>query len=529
MRKKSIFSLVAGLTAAVTLASCSNLNPDLPLNYGDTVLTIIDEDGNEVDVPFNYNRQLYDDIGEINAYAVNSIMDYIAAQLTAGNLVDEDGETLHLYSSEVGEDSSVSYSIPLITGVDDDGNFIYDSYEYYGVSDEITQRTQQTMLDAVNAGTYDYLNVFDEMNYVLSLNSASLAQIDSSLVQNTLDKGIVVNSNSDFEDVFTPEIYDDYMHRRLASSVVENMLTAQYIYNRRYSSIVNAGFRNVSIVALTDRDDDKGAAQSLINAYYDDYITQDETIDERYAETPLEELAALWKGYNSDGSALTTDQQEWLDENGLVNLLDQIDDEISRIHLDNPLLTDSDLQDEYTGSGSYSVEEGRVRAVNSLKKEDIYYAGVYQSDDLSDLPSDVTDQIFAANISRVLFYPADNPETEEVEGKAYITPSTTVNDPDAASTITIYDSSSDTYYLAMIDEDDVYNSATLGTRATNVEDENLRSIAMDVAYEMNADSTYRTDAVVYWIETLVGDGKLVVRNETFYDYLEENYPDLFDD
>ena len=529
MRKNSVFTLASLLGLSVTLASCNTVNPDLPLNYGDTVLTVIDTDGNEVDVPFNYNRQLYDDVGAINAYAVNSILDYVAEELTKGNIQDEDGNTLYLYSSEADEDSESIFSVPVISGLGEDGLFTYETREYKGITQEITRRSQDTMLDTVKAGTYDYLNVFDELDYVLNLNSSSIARIDSSSVQNTLDKGIVISQNSEFEDVFTPGLYDDYLKRNLANTSVENMLTAQYIYNRRYSSIVNAGFRNVSIVGLTDRKDDRGAAQSLINAYYEEYITEDKVIDQRYSEVPLEELSALWKGYNADGSDLTEEQTEWLEENGLVNLLDQIDDEIAKIHLDNPLLTDTDLQNEYTGNGKYSIEEGRRRAQNQLKKDDIYYEGVYQKDDLSDIPSDVLDQIYNQNLSRVLYYPADNPETDEIEGKSYITPSSTINDPELASSITIYDGDSDTYYLAMISEADVYNSASLGNRNINIDDPSLRAIAMDVAYEMNADSTYRTDSVVYWIKNLVGDGKLVVQNQSFYDYLEETYPDLFED
>ena len=515
--KRKFISLLSTLAASVTLASCSGtLYPNLPTDYNNGVLTVTDSEGNEVDVAFNYDRAYYDDIGGINATAVNSILDYIASELTQGHIADEDGNTLSLYSSEADEDPASVYELSFISSVGEDHTFEYSTYQYVGVSKEITERTQQAMVDMVSDGSYDYLNVFDEMQFALSLNANSLAQLDTSLVQNTLDKGVVVNSTSDFADIFTPNMYSDYINRSQAPTVIENMLTAQYIYNERYSSIVNADFRNVSIAALTDRDDRQGSAQALINAYYADYLSQGKTIEAEYAAAPLEELSILWKGVD-----LTEAQQNWITESGLTedNLYAGIEADVEKIHLDNPLLTDSDLQDEYTGSGAYSVEEGVRRAVNSLRKQDVYTEGLNQKDDLSDLPDSVSNQLFAANMDSVL---------TEVGSHKYITPASTVNNS-GASSITIYDADSDTYYLAMVDDDDIYDDSHLGTKVNNEADPARRAMAMDVAYNMVGDSTYRTDSVVYWIKNLVGDGKLVVHNQSFYDYLESTYPDLFED
>ena len=517
--KRKFISLLSTLAASVTLASCSGtLYPNLPTDYNNGVLTVTDSEGNEVDVAFNYDRAYYDDIGGINATAVNSILDYIASELTQGHIADEDGNTLSLYSSEADEDPASVYELSFISSVGEDHTFEYSTYQYVGVSREITERTQQAMVDMVSDGSYDYLNVFDEMQFALSLNADSLAQLDTSKVQNTLDKGIVINSTSDFAEVFTPDLYNEYIDRTQAPTVIENMLTAQYIYNERYSSIVNAGFRNVSIAALTDRDDRQGSAQALINAYYADYISQGKTIEAEYADAPLEELCLLWKGVD-----LTEAQQSWITESGLTedNLYAGIQADVEKIHLDNPLLTDSDLQDEYTGSGAYSVEEGVRRAVNSLRKQDVYTEGLKQEDDLSDLPDSVSNQLFAANMDSVLVEPFEG-------GHKYITPASSVNNS-GASSITIYDADSDTYYLAMVDDDDIYDDSHLGTKANNEADPERRAMAMDVAYNMTGDSTYRTDSVVYWIKNLVGDGKLVVHNQDFYDYLDSTYPDLFED
>lgn len=515
------------IAACATLASCSsNLNPDLPLNYGDAVVSVQDKDGKSVDVAFNYNRTYYDDVGSINATAVNSILDYVASELSQGHIKDDDGNVMHLYSSVADEDDASTYTVPYIAGVNKDGSFISGSYEYKGIAKEVTQRTQKALLDRVNGGTYDYDSVFDEKQFALSLNSSNLAGIDISKVKNTLDKGVVVNATSDFADVFTAGLYDTFMNKYDAPTIIENMLTAQYIYEERYSSIVNADFRNVSIAALTDRSDKKGSAQALINAYYTDYISQNKTIEAEYADAPLEELTLLWKGID-----LTTDQTKFLTDNGLTDdtLMAGIEADISKIHLDNPLLTDSDLQNKYTGNGKYDVAHGKQVQTDAIRKQDLYTEGLKQKSDLSSLPSAVTNQIFSANMSSVLTYPAGKNDDGTNKGHGYITPATTINDPNAASTITIYDSSSDTYYLAMIDTDDIYSSTTLGGKDANRSDAKKRAMAMDVAYNMNADSTYRSDATVYWIEKLVGDGKLVVKNQSFYDYLDSTYPDLFDD
>lgn len=530
MRKNRLFSFFGAACAALMLASCSNINPNLPLDYKDGVVTVLDKNGNEVNVPFNYKRQYYDDVGDINATAVDAIIDYIASELTKGNIKDEDGNTLHLYSSEADEPTeNNSVTVEYVSGLDEsqkdtDKYYTYSSYVFDGVSKEIQTRTEKAMLDMVSGGSYDYNNVFDEYNFALTLNKNNLAGIDASKVEHTLDKNqVVVNANSEFSDVFTPDLYNDYINRTQVTPIVENMMTAQYIYNQRFTSILNAGVRYVSIAALTDRDDMPGAAQSLINVYYQDYLSQGKTIEAEYADDPLEELCVLWKGVpEAEGGELTQAQQDFLDANNLSTLYDQIDTEISKIHLDNPLLTDQDLQDEYTGSGAYSVAEGRKRAVNSLLKKDIYTEELAQESDLSDLPDSVTNQIFAVNM--------ETSRTGEIGGHRYIKPTTSSSSSTSASAITIYDADSDTYYLAMIDDEDIYNSSTLhATKADNEEDPVARAKAMDVAYKMNASSTYRTDGVVYWIKNFVGDGKLVVQNQDFYDYLESSYPDLFEE
>lgn len=518
MRKNNLFKLLGVGLSAMVLASCSNINPDLPLDYNDPVLTVT-KDGEEIEVPFNYNRQYYDDIGEINATAVNTILDFIGAELSQGNIQDADGNVYHLYSSKA-EESSEDTVIQYVSGINDEtGAYEYGTYTYKGITNELTERAQQSMLDMVTGGSYDYNNVFDEKNFILSLNQNNLARIPTDHIEHTLngDSPVVVNKESDFEDVFTPDIYNDYINRSLVLPIVENKLTAQYIYNERYSSIVNAGARTVSIAALTDRDDEPGSAQSLINAYYRDYLSQGKVIDTTNfsADEPLEELCYLWRGYN-----LSEAQQIWMTDNNLTNLYEKIDDDISKINLDNPLLTDQDLQDQYTGNNSYDLEEGRKRAVNSLLKEDIYTEGLYEKDDLSSLPEAVTDQLFATNMTSV---------RTEVGGHKYITPKTSSSDPLSASTITIYDSDSDTYYLAMVDDDDIYDSSTLGTKSQNEQDPEARAKAMDVAYHMNSSSTYRTDSVVYWLKAFIGDGTWTVKNQSFYDYLDSTYPDLFDD
>lgn len=558
--------LIAFVASALMLASCStNLHPDYPSDYGDSFFSITGSDGTSIS--FNLNRRYYQAVGTTNEIALNYLLDQIASELTLGKVNDRDfdndykltDKTLSLYSSDLSDSSATGndVSTQYITGFNEDkSDFIKKTLTFKGIKGEVTQRNEKAMLDKVTGGSYDTNSRFNEKKFATDLNAEALLNIDTSKLKDANQSTTVLNKTTSFDKAFTADIYNTYMDTVLTPSTVRNMLTAQYIYNERYSSILNAGMRNVDIVALADRSDDKGAAISLINAYMSNLKTNG-TIDSQYIDHPLEELAKLWKGiggysdketsgrnasyatnyvtndFSKSGSEeiLSAAEIDFLKKNSISSLYDQILDDLDDIHLDNPLLTDTDKQNTYTGSGAYGLQEGTKRQIDALRKKDIYTTGVYQKTDssVSSLPAVVTNQLYSSmmeNTTSVM---------ESKNGKKYsfVTSATASSSSDYA----IYDQSSNTYYVVMLNGDvygdknlskGIYDSDYLGTATENAASDHAeqRAAAMDVAYSLVSTSTFKTDAVVYWLHKYFGND-FTVNNETFYNYLKSTYPNLF--
>lgn len=550
--KKSKFILF--LACSTLLASCGIEHPDLPADYDQTFFEVKSSDGT-ASISFNLNRRYYEAIGSTNEAALNYLLDTIASELTQGNVKDRDDDNnyvvldkvLSMYSSSTSDYSATGNDVvtSYVSGLSDDGNsFNKVNLTFKSIKGEVTERSQKEMLSKVNGGSYDTNSRFDELKFAVSLNSDSLAGIDITDLYDYKTSQKVINKTTSYSNVFTAGKYDSYITESVVPSIIRNKLTAQYIYNKRYSSILNADMRNVDIVALTDISNNKGAAVALINAYMQRLSSQG-VIDQTYTDHPLKELAKLWKGiggysdkattgknheyadyylaneFSDSEEKLSADEIAFLNDNKLSNLYDEILDNLDRIDLANPLITDSTLQSTYTGSGEYGLKEGTKRQIDALRKKDILTTGIYQKSDsdVSSLPSVVLDQLFNSNMDNT---------TIEINGYTFVTPAAAASISDVA----IYDQSSDTYYVVMINGGDkgIYNSSYLGSSTENASagHEEQKAAAMDVAYNLVSSSTYKTDATVYWLQRYFGKD-FTVNNETFHTYLKGSYPDLFPD
>lgn len=550
--KKSKFILF--IACSTLLASCGIEHPDLPSDYDQTFFEVKSSDGS-ASISFNLNRRYYEAIGSTNEAALNYLLDTIASELTQGKVRDRDDDNnyvlkdtvLNMYSSSFDDYSATDNDVvtSYVSGLSDDGNsFNKVNLTFKSIKGEVTERSQKEMLSKVNGGSYDTNSRFDELKFAISLNSDSLAGINITDLDNYKTSQKVVNKTTSYSNVFTEGKYDDYITQNVVPSIIRNKLTAQYIYNKRYSSILNSDMRNVDIVALTDISDNNGAAIALINAYMQRLGTSG-VIDAKYQEHPLQELAKLWKGiggysdktdtgnnyeyaldyltneFVDSEEELSTEEKKFLSDNKLSNLYDEILDNLDRIDLANPLITDSDLQSTYTGSGAYGLKEGTKRQIDALRKKDIFTTGIYQKSDsdVSSLPSGVLDQLYNSNMDNT---------TTTINSYTFVTPEAQASTSDVA----IYDQSSDTYYVVMINggSKGIYNSSYLGSATENASSghEEQKAAAMNVAYNLVSSSTYKTDATVYWLQRYFGKD-FTVNNETFHTYLKGSYPNLFPD
>jgi hypothetical protein len=520
--KKRYYSVLLAAAAALMLASCDEDIINYPTDASSQIVTVTNDPNGEV---------TDNEMGDIYK---NVATDSARAAQTLDNL---------LYNW--AQDS--------LTGD-------------YALSDtEFQKRYQKQMMDTVKAGTYSTDSVFDEYRYALSLVSQMYVVTDASgnsdlasLKAAATKK--VITPDMTFDEIFSLK-YQDYIDRYFKPTIYRRYLVDKYIYDKMYSSIGTSQARNITSVKLTDRSDKPGEVLKLINAWIKKYLSYDVTYNvHTYAtangmtdaeaqadlveKTDLHNLARLWKGVD-----VTTEEKAWLKANNISTLADKIDEEAAKIKL-NAYTTDSSLEATYTGSYAYPVEHGVELAKHALEAQDLITEGTYlKSSSLTNVPSDLKDRIFSSLstnedgiynagendpkddscIVRHTYVDESGAELGSLQTR-YITPkvtiaasttSTTDKYADLANQIVTYDSSTSSYYLCQVNT--IVDSTRLNKLSTDDDKAKAakRELAVDAAYEMATNDTYKKDSTVYYLT----HHKLSISDPDFYDYIKSNYAD----
>lgn len=209
----------------------------------------------------------------------------------------------------------------------------------------------------------------------------------------------------------------------------------------------------------------------------------------------------------------------------MVTLKDQITDEVAKIDLQNPRLSDKSLESKYTNSYTYSVEKGERLAIDSLSRTDLVQDGYFlRSNGLSSLPDSVKNRVFSTNYN-LDANSSSKDVTLTVNNHRYVTPSITLNSDNLFDSIVHYDSSSSTYYI--VEVFDVINSSALKVNDSDSDEvkADKKARAEEIAYELADGSSLTTDSTIYWLK----NKNITYTNNDFYDYVKETYPDVFED
>jgi hypothetical protein len=401
----------------------------------------------------------------------------------------------------------------------------------YEISDaDFTEKYQQKMIDVATSGSYSTDNEFDEYRYALSLKSdmydittatgsTSLTDIKAAANTIVIDPDEYETVQEEFDAIFSLD-YTDYITRYYKPMIYRQYLYAKYIYDQSYSSIGNTNARDVTIVQITDDTDNPGSASKLVNAYVDKYI-EDETV----LDVDITDLARMWKGVN-----VSTDEAAWIDSLGVDTLADEIDLDIAEIK-DSEYLTDSSLESQYTGGYTYPVEQGRELALSSLQTTDLVTDGIYlKSSGLTSLPSSLKTRIFSTNYSTDI----EGVEDGSVKDVSYVTThgdqtyrfvTPEVSLTGSGANIVNYDSDSGSYYIVQV------NSIVTTSRIAQSDSDSdevkatKRELANEAAYEMASSDSYKKSAIVW----LLLNNDIDYSDEDFYDYIDTNYPAVFED
>ncbi len=403
----------------------------------------------------------------------------------------------------------------------------------FASEEKINEFCQEIMLKEVKGNSsYNTNNLFDEEKYVLNLKATNPGM---NFGDGTYNKDYLINPEDKFEDVFKAD-YSEYIEKNVKPNVLKKLLTSKYLCENSVSSLSRASARDVQYIKLENFSNNVGEVNRLINEWLGNYIENPtNTID-------LDELQAIYKGIVQDTEGLSGAELERANRiNDYIDryytLADEIDEDLSKIVVKNEdgtlkkdgngnyVMMDKDdtdqtIEDEYTGSGAYTIEWGEELALRTLEQKDFTGDDIYtKSVGISDLPALITDErLFSSSISSYVL-------TSEKGGVQFLTPKTTLNGS-KLSKYYFFDTSSNAYYIVVVNR--YFTSSIVNKIIEDSKDANGKITytddLIDIAYDLSDSSTNQRQALVYYLKQYnVGDN---IHDDAFYDYIVSNYSEI---
>lgn len=406
----------------------------------------------------------------------------------------------------------------------------------------------EEMLNKVSSSSYAKDGKFYESKLIDSLRS-SLYNIDT----DGTHEGIYIKPDTTITEVLGADYctykdgkctgrYAKYVEQEVLSDINQKLLTAKYILENSFASLGRAYARRVSYVKLSNISKQPGAASIALTTWLNDWISEGKTTTDD-GKFDLDSLARIWKGLPANDK-----EKAFIKDNNIYTLKQEINDEVKKIAVvtenENGVLvgdsegrfpmladkdTDASLESKYTGSGAYPIEVGYEKALRDLSAKQISDSDLFtKTNGISGLPTGITDRIFSGSVRQYLANPQD---TRDV---LFLSPATTETSS-VLSKYYFYESGEDAYYIVTVDNYD-YSSSTLKTKVT-YEDDVLVKVNNEVtriALELSSSSTYKNESLIKVFKKYgLGDEKGYksenIHDQTFYDYMKTNYPDIFED
>lgn len=557
MKKKNI--LISILACTSLLVACGEV--EAKPNYVDDKL--ISFTGDE-EVYKNDFTDLYDSL--INAGTANStIVDELLLKVAK--------KEIGVFQKEKGDNSNLKT-------IDEVG--FLPKGDNATAEERFEKLIDDYMVDKVLGGQYSEDYLFQEENLAKELREAlydikdnggkGSAETDN----NNFNKNVELVKNVTFDDIFSVketdgsislsgrEKYADYREKVVKPIIYERLLTAKYLYNKKYKTIGRSAARYVRTIEIDNSStEDKGSALRTLKNYVGGFLYASaggENAGNYYPEVKnsdgnydfnVETLANIWKGTVEDGSnAKNFIDKGNLSNEKLYNLYDEIEDDLNKIatktgetysiksDLDYEDSTITNLVSEYTGSYSYSLDWGRTLKTRELNAKDITEDDFFvEKTGLTSLPSSIRSNLFSMTISRKVatiggttFLLPEEQENSKYTFNIGDNDIANLNDKsaalEAARNLIHYDSSSSTYYVIIVD-DYSYSTSDLADGEATAENINAerREKAINTAILLGENSSYQESSLLYYFE----EYGLTYHDQDFYDYITSTYEELFED
>ena len=489
MKKNKLLS-VAALSLCLLLTGCDDIAAN-PSN-GDSPLVNFTE-GKEYFQ--NDYQKIYDSVvsgGSVNTYTLEKLVQTIAADKVDNSSFFQDVKVLKNLKKEL---------------------------------------VDEAMLAKVNSDTYKKNGKFYESLFINNISKDLYTISKTAPVE-----GIYVRPDSTIDELLGADYfgfdaegkvtgpYAEYVTREVLPEINEKLLTAKYICETSFSALGRAYARKVSYVKLENIEKKPGVASKLLTSWLGDFINNNKTTTEKF---DLDSLARLYKGLPE-----TDAEKAFLNAGSYYTLSDQIEDEIAKVatydettktftmKMDKDI--DTSIENKYTGNNTYPLEVGYSLALAELSGKEISDSDLFtKTNGISGLPTAITDRIFSSNIASY---------TKVKNGVTFLTPASTENG-DELGQYYFYDAGTSAYYIVVI-ENYQYSSTVLKEQVkdhinnegvvTQVTNEIAR-----IALKLADSSTYKSNALLEVFEEYGVANN--IHDQKFYDYMEENYADIFED
>lgn len=462
------------------------------------------------------------------------------------------------------------------------------------IYDSIEGRIAKALYNKISGGAYSEHNLFSERKFLASLffDGKKVAKYDE-VPATELTEGFVISPEIEEEDVFTEGVlhinhyYSDtntYAIDENIENIYRQLLTEQYITDESYTTLGRSYARKVNVLSLTVDSNNKADVPALVNYLVNNIIASKDGVnkltiaaDDRHGEEAVKALyntvSKIMKGLPEYFDASLPEEYDSLaktivdslhNDFGLFgNTLDLVAHpetsyltstaygSMMKDYLkikEDLVTTDSSIESSFTGSGAYTIDQGKVYKEREIELKSYTTKGWHlKNGGLSSLPETIRSRLFNLSVASALDSDSLVDRTsaewdydqEQVKNKyvakvngAYFLKAETVEDKNSNKDLYFYDSSSSTYYFVQVVE--AVNPAKLsvdgsGRYAAIYKDGDVNNdilqetIAREVCEKVATLSSYSGLAKDHWLKQM----SIEYHDSKIYDYFKENYPDLF--
>ena len=438
----------------------------------------------------------------------------------------------------------------------------------------IEARISRNLYAKISGGSYAKRGYFSEKAYLKELRS-QLHKVanpyDSATIAFDYEDKIVITPDVQEENVFVEK--GGYLHREnyqqnyttgatesldankvtyiedeIIPTIYRSLLVEQYILDESYNTLGRSYARKVNVITVSPNSNNDKAADYLMKYFVRNVISikgAEITLDDFKAVsnavkgvTP--EAQAYLEAVNAQyAGAFPKVEFEGFDGGNYSYYVgtdygDMMAD-FAKIKKDIAL-TDTSIESDFTGSGTYTADIGKEIKENNIKTKDYTTDGWFiKNGGLSDLPESIKSRLFNIGVANVLDGDAEDrfagetykvPANEnklvaKINGAYYLKVASKQSGAQDEDDILFYEGGK--YYVVQIEE--AVSGSKLAKEATKYTSEKKEEIINEVCRIVASNDTYQTLSTKHWLE----QAAIQYHDTTVYDYFKTNYPELFPD